>query len=243
MKSTGTTLDAVGLAAKEYLVYLGANGAPDLWLWEHSQRVMNSAAMLAMLPDVGEETPHRQAVALAALFHDAGWAVQVRENQIPPWLVLNRPTSDLQRELGAGLLLERCAKLAQRETLELAAEAIRQCNDRRSALPEAQVLSEAENLDEIGITYVLRQFRQLQAEGRQLEQLLLSWARQREYRFWDARINECLRWETTRRLARERLNAVEIFMSALARDREGSDVRRILLDAGIDPHRGDGQSL
>jgi len=101
------------------------------------------------------------------------------------------------------------------------------------------VLAEAENLDEIGLIYVLRQFRQSQAEGRPLEQLLLTWSRQLEYRFWDARVNDCLRWETTRALARERLKAVEAFMCALARDREGSDVRRALKDMGVDPSSGD----
>lgn len=234
-------LDAVSAAARECLVIRGLTGAPDVSLWEHSARVMELARLLALLPDVGEESAHRQAVCIAALFHDAGWAVQVRDRQITPWQVLNRPTSDLQRELGAALMLEKCAGLAPPEILHLAAAAIRQCNERHTSLPEAQVLSEAENLDEIGLMYILRQIRQVQAEGRPVEHILLTWSRQIEYRYWDARINDCLRWETTRRLARQRLRDVEAFMAALARDREGGDVRRALKDAGIDVSEADGR--
>lgn len=228
------TMEAVFATAKDCLTFKGAAGAADLWLWEHSQRVSELGRLMARLPEFGEETPHAGAVVIAALFHDAGWALQVRQGQVNPWQVLSRPTSDLQRELGASLLIEKLAKLVPSDTLELAAEAIRQCNDRYTSLPEAQVLAEAENLDEIGLTYVLRQVRQSQAEGRLLEQLLINWSRQLEYRYWDARINDCLRWETTRKLARERLSAVEAFMSALARDREGSDVWQALKAMGID---------
>jgi hypothetical protein len=203
---------------------------------------MELSRMVAMLPGIGTETAHAQAVSIAALFHDAGWAVQVREGQVSPWLVLNRPTNDLQRELGAALLVEKCAKLVPAEILTVAAEAVRQCNDRYTSLPEAQVLSESESLDDIGLTYVLRQFRQAQAEGRPLEQLLQNWSRQVEYRYWDARINDCLRWEATRVLARERLKAVEAFMSALAANREASDVWRALKAAGVHAYAGVGPS-
>jgi hypothetical protein len=241
-RSSGLSIqDAVIAKARECLTLRGNTGAPDLWLLEHSQRVMELSRLLALLPEIGEDRPHRQAVMVAALFHDAGWAVQVQQGQVQVWQVVNRPTNDLQRELGAGLLLEACAKLLPEDTLELAAEAIRQCNDRYTALPEAQVLAEADNLDEIGLPYVLRQFRQSQFEGRPLEQLLINWARQLEYRYWDARINDCLRFETTRHLARRRLEAVEAFMATLARDREAGDVWRALKDAGIDTSAaGDG---
>lgn len=221
-------LESLTAHAKDALLLRDASGRTDLWLWEHSQRVANLAQMLAQLPEVAANPPDLTCLAAACLFHDAGWAVQVRQGQVNPWQVLSRPTSDIQRELGAGALQETLGKLLPRESAVLAAEAIRQCNDRKTELPEAQVLAEAENLDEIGLLYVLRQFRQYQAEGRPLEQLLISWSRQKEYHYWDARINECLRFEGTRQIARVRLDSVEQFMAALASDRDGADLRRLL---------------
>lgn len=215
----------------------GEGQANDLWLWERARRVGYLTQMLALLPEaheIGGDQPDQAAVALAGLFADAGWAVQVNRGEVNHWQVLSRPTNDIQRELGVGALQDCAAALLPPETVALAAGAIRECNDRYSKSPEARVLSEAENLDEIGIMYVLRQFRQYQAEGRPLEQLLASWTRHREYHYWDARINDCLRWETTRHIARARLEAVGQFMTALARDRDAVDLQHALKSAGID---------
>lgn len=221
--------------ARESLIVRTAEGVADLWLWEHSERVMHAAQMLSLLPEIGPERPDPVAVALAALFHDAGWTIQLRQGRGDRWQALSRPTNDLQRELGAGELRRQLSGVLSDETVETAAEAIRQCNDRYTSMIEARVVAEAENLDEIGIMYVLRQFRQHQAEGRPLEQLLMNWNRQLEYDFWEARINDCLRYDTSRTIARERLQAVEPFMAALAGVCEGGDLRRALRAIGIAP--------
>lgn len=136
---------------------------------------------------------------------------------------------------GAAPLQEHVGHLLPPKTARLAAEAIRQCNDRTTPLLEAQLLSEAENLDDVGVTHILRQFRQYQADGRPLKQLFESWARQQEYRYWEARLNDGFRFDTTRQLARERLRAVEAFMAALARDLQGTDLLQTLQQAGIEP--------
>lgn len=230
-------LEPVGAAAKELLILPSDGPAGDLWLWEHTRRVTHLAQLLAPLPEVreiGEDQPDQTAVAVAALFADAGWAVQVRRGEVSHWQVLGRPTNDLQRELSVGALQDHAAALLPVKTMETAARAIREWPDRYTRMPEARALSEAENLDEIGVMYVLRQFRRYQAEGRPLDELVVSWRQLLEYRFWEARINDCLRWETTRHIARERLKAVEQFMSALARDREATDLRRVLEGAGTD---------
>lgn len=226
-------LDQAAAQARELLVLRNGQNRVDLWLWEHSRRVMQLARMLAKLPELAQAAPHQNAVGLAGLFHDAGWAVQVREAQISPWLVLGRPTNDTQRVLGAALLEEHAAHLFDADTVSLAAEAIRQCNDRYTTLVESRVLADADNLDEIGVMCLLRQFRQYQAEGRPLDQLVASWRRQQEYDYWEVRINDGLRFEATRELARQRLNAVGLFMEALARDLDGVDVLHFLEKAGV----------
>ncbi len=217
--------------ARELLTLPAEAGQSDLWLWEHSERVMRIAELLAQAPETAAQRPNAQALSIAALFHDAGWAIQVRGGQISRWQVLNRPTSDIQRELGAAYLDEHAHRHVQADVLRLAVESIRLANDRHSGLIEAQIIAEAENLDEIGLLYTLRQFRQYQAEGRPLEQLLTSWQRQQQYRFWETRVNDTLRFEQSRRLARERLIAVEQMMQNLARLLDASDVRSALLGA------------
>lgn len=200
----------------------------DWWLWEHAERVMQLTQRVAELPEVGGAKADRTALAAAALFHDAGWALEVHQGRVERWQVLTRPTNDIQRELGAAMLLEEAGHLLPAATARLAADAIRHCNDRRTTLLEAKILAESEALDEFGITYVLRQFRQYQAEGRPLQQLVDTWRRQQEYRYWDVRLADGFRWDTPRCLARARLDAVDAFMTALQRDLHGADVAHVL---------------
>ena len=218
--------------AQQHLVVTIDETRDDLWLWEHAQRVLHLAQGIAAIPDLAAESIDEAAIAAGALFHDAGWITEYEQGRWKRWQLLGRPTNDIQRELGAALLQEEAGALLPAGSLRRAADAIRQCNDRKTALIEARIVAEAEALDEMGAMYLLRHFRQYQAEGRPLQQLVDTWQRQKEYRFWDLRLQDGFYWDTTRALARDRLDAVDTFMSALARDLHGEDVQHMLARPG-----------
>lgn len=231
-KSLVSIPDGVVKAAHNLLTLPNAVGGMDTWLLEHSERVMRLAHLLAQLPELRADPPDPTALAAAALFHDAGLALQIRDGLIPLSQLMSRPTSDAQRDLGANELTDRCSTFLSAETLGLACEAIRQCNNRNATQPEAQVLADAENIDEIGIIFVLRQFRQHQAEGRPLQQLVQNWMRQRQYRYWEARI-ERLRFKISRQLAQQRLTEIEHWMKLLEVEAEAADLRDLLAGMGL----------
>ena len=214
--------------ARQLLVLPIDEGHRDLWLWEHSERVMRLTQMIAGLPQVGGQAADLTALAAAALFHDAGWVLDYQQGRFARWQLLTRPTNDIQRELAAAMLQEEAGHLLAGATARLACDAIRQCNDRNTTLLEARILAEAEALDSFGVLYVLRQFRQYQAEGRPTQQLIDSWQRQKEYRYWEVRLSEGFRYDVPRELARRRLEAVDAFMNALGRDLHGDDLARML---------------
>ena len=228
-------IDRVIPLAKQLLVLPMGDNSRELWLWEHSERVMHLTQQVAGLPEVGGQNADLTALAAAALFHDAGWVLELQQRRFERWQLLTRPTNDLQRELGAAMLQEEAGSLLSGPTVRLAGEAIRQCNNRGTTLLEARILAEAEALDEVGVLYLLRQFRQYQAEGRPLQQLVDSWHRQKEYHYWDVRLNEGFRYETTRGLARRRLEAVDAVIQALARDLHGNDLAQMLAQRGAPP--------
>lgn len=221
-------MDRIVLLARQLLTIPIIEPRRDLWLWEHSERVMRLTQILPELPELAAAACDRDALAAAALFHDAGWALECQQGRCERWQLLTRPTNDIQRELGAALLQEQAGHLLSGPALRLACDAIRQCNDRRTELLEAKVLAEAEALDDLGPVYLLRQFRQYQGEGRPLQQVADSWQRQKEYRYWDVRLEEGFHFETTRALARRRLEAVDAFVTALARDLHGQDLTDVL---------------
>lgn len=222
--------------ARQLLVVEIDEKTNDLWLWEHSERVMRLTRLVAALPELEGHNADLAALSAAALFHDAGWIVEIQQGRWKRWQLLGRPTNDIQRELGAALLQEQAGPLLQAPVARLACDAIRQCNDRDSDLIEARILAEAEALDEVGTMYLLRQFRQYQAEGRPLKQLVETWQRQKEYHYWELRLNDGFRFEMTRALARQRLEAIDAFMTALERDLRGTDVRDVLAEFGSALH-------
>lgn len=220
--------------ARKVLLLDDGNPPPDPWLWEFTERVVRMAAMLSRAPELAKDPPDETAVVLSGLFANAGWAVQVRQGQLQRSQVLCRPTNEIQRETAVITMNECAAGEFPAESLQLAAEAIRQCNDRYTGMPEAQVLSDAESLADFGIPYILRQFRRNQSEGRTLREMIDGWTRQREYSFWDARINDGLRFEVSRDVARQRLADAEHCMHSLASQLETQDIGVLLDGLGID---------
>lgn len=211
--------------ARDVLVVRAPGTLRDRWLLEHSERVMDLALLIAAHPEAGAEDADRVAMCAAGLFHDAGWVVQCHAGEISHWQILARPTNEAQRELAAGFLLDVVGDVLEPDRAQRAAEIIRECNSPNPDSIEARIVAEAESLDEIGIMCVLRQFRQFQAEGRSLEHLRTSWVRQNEYGYWDARLQSGLRFPFSRRIARERLDAVAVLMDSLEQQRTSADVR------------------
>jgi HD superfamily phosphodiesterase len=218
------SLERAQQSAKQLLLLPIDETRQDPWLWEHATRVAQSAQTLGAWPELGGRSPDPTVLAVAGLFHDAGWALECRQGRYARRQVLTRPTNDLQRELAAAVLLEELNTLLPGPVLRQAGEAIRQCNDRRTTLLEARVLADADALDEMGMAYVMRQFRQYEAEGRPLQQLVDTWQRQKEYRYWEVRLADGFHWDLTRTLARARLASIDAFMQALARDLAGADL-------------------
>jgi hypothetical protein len=215
--------DDVLVLARRILVPRDARSAEGLLVWEHSLRVVRITEHLAARPDLPGDRPDPMASRVAALFHNAGWLLDSEDRPHPAPALLSRPTSDIQLELAAGCVMERLADVLPQVTVELAAEAIRQSGDHRTQMPEARVVSDAESVEETGLSYALRRVRQSQGEGRPLEQVVASWQQQQEYHFWEARI-AALHFEASRELARRRLEAVSAFMTSLAREISGGDL-------------------
>jgi HD superfamily phosphodiesterase len=198
--------------AERDLCVLVAAVVPDLIVWEHSSRVAKLSSAIAALPEVATQPIERQALTAAALYHDAGWVLQARNGEIKPAELLLRPTNDVQRELAADWIPQRLDKIIGPGVIEQAARIIRHCNNRRTELLEAQILTEAENLDEIGPQAIGIMLRKQMAEGKGLSDMVAAWERQEEYHYWHARIKDCFRFESVRALAQARLQALRQFM-------------------------------
>jgi len=211
--------------ARRDLVFIGDDGIQDVFLWEHCRRVAQNARLIAMLPSVPARRIDADALEAAALYHDAGWICQCREGILGRFEFLCKPTSPLQRDLAASCLTEALAGHLKPRSLTTAAKLVRQLNDRDVRAVEAQILADADNLDEIGGLSLWSMIRRHTFEGKSIEATLETWRRQREFQFWKARINKTVRFEAVKQLAFERLEQFDEFMRLLGRHHSGDDIR------------------
>ncbi len=223
-----TEHDQLMRQARAELTLGGTGKTLDLTVWDHCLRVMSSAELIASLPDLATERIDRQALRVAALYHDAGWVIQVTSGDIPPQHTLSRPTSDVQHELAAALVETSLNQHMPPRTVERAAKAIRDINNRKSDVAEAHIISDADNLDQMGPIGLLQTLRRNHAEGRELRQLLVAWNRQQEYHYWEARIRECIRFQPVREIAWQRLAVLDPFMKALGEQLNGDDLKSLI---------------
>ena len=90
-------------------------------------------------------------------------------------------------------------------------------------MPEGMILDEATTLDSIGPLWVWGQVARCAAEDRPAASLVAAWEKQAEYGYWTKLINETLRFERSRSLARQRCAAVEAHLVLLRDQLTSSD--------------------
>jgi hypothetical protein len=211
--------------AKRDLLIAIAPERYDPVIWERAERVAEMTLIVATFPELAGQRLDRQAMLAAALYHDAGWLVQLNHRKISRHEIFTRPITDAQRDLAAAMLEKSLHDLMPDASRETAVLALRECNRKATDLLEAHVLCEAINLDDMGPHALCVSVRRHIAEGKGVESVLDIWHRQQEYHYWEARLKECLRFETSRRVAEQRLAAMGRVMDELRRYHRLEDLR------------------
>jgi hypothetical protein len=215
---------AIWKRARCDLVLADEAGNRDVFLWEHCQRVARNATRIVEFIGAAARRVDHAALEAAALYHEAGWACQFREGIITRADVFARPPTEQRRELAAVQMTRSLAGCLTPRSLETAAAAVRQFHEREVRGPEAQILADAENLDEIGVLSFWNAMRRATFEGKGIETVFLTWRRQREFRFWEARISKFVHFEPVRQIARQRLGQLDDFIALLHRHHAGEDL-------------------
>ena len=215
--------DAIWSRAREDLILGDHQGHEDVFLWEHALRVVRTARVIAALPEVSGHKLDHAALSAAALYHDAGWAIQFRQGATDRAAILGRPTSREQRELAIGLLEKRVVGELPTPSLQRASKCIEALNQRDTDIVEAQVLADADNLDHMGPLLLCQIVRGVGLEGKGVQTMVAKWRTKKKYGFWKVRIN-AFHFESGRVIARQRLEKVDRFMADLACQDCGEDL-------------------
>ncbi len=216
-------LEEIRNRARRDLIIPTGDGGKDVFLWERSARITDTAFRIYRLREAEHEV-HELVLAAVGLYHDAGWVVQVKDRSVRREAVACRLTTPMQRELGADLMEHSLVGLLPNGQLHHASQAIRMLSDHDVDLPEARIVAEADNLDAFGALAFWNLARKHSADGKGLANALETWRTQKQYGYWMARINDSLRFPEVREIARRRLEVFDQMMQHLAAHHQGDDI-------------------
>ncbi len=216
---------AIYKQAEKNLTLGGHNGQSHTLIWDHSIRVCESAMMLINIPEMVNRGADPEVLAIVALYHDAGWAVQCNAGDILLEDIFASVPTTIQFTLAASFMLEQLGELAPDRTLKEAAECIRVLGDHDIDHPCAQVVCEADHLDEFAVSALgTKVFKQV-SEGRSVDAIIETSVNHHKYGFWEAKIKESFRFESTRRIAENRLKAFERLIQDMRLHHQNIDIR------------------
>lgn len=221
---TAQAFDALWRRARSDLVLRTDRGDDDVFLWEHSARVAKTSLRIVTLPEVRAVSPDETVLAAAALYHDAGWISRVHDREIAREDVLITSVPPTHYEQSALVLQKSLSKLLAREVLRRAGACVCALADRDTDSVEAQIVAEADCLDEFGMPSLWSTIRRGVAEGKAVQAAVETWRRRREYHFWEARLNDSFRFPSVRAIAEQRLAHFERVMEVLETQALGDDV-------------------
>ena len=217
-------LDAIWDRAHTDLVVKAADGREDVFCWENARRIAQAALRIIRFPQVRELPTDEHALLAAGLYYDVASADLLRQGDIKPHELLVRGRAKKHREQSAARMSERLADILSKESMDLASEAILTLSDRNVQSVEGRILSDARNLNDVGLLSLWPAIRRSMAEGDGVESLIETWKRQKEYHFWEARINESFHFEAVRKIAEMRLGQFDRFVADLAHLHHGLDL-------------------
>jgi uncharacterized protein len=210
--------------ARSVLLGRSPLGRDDTFLYDHSVRVMNVAERLSHAREAAQWRLDRFALSVAALFHQAATVRLEEERRTSTVYAAATMSAEDVRQYSAELAGDRLKGKLPARQLELVQDIIRHSGDAATAVNEARILSDADNLDDVGALGIWRELRRSALEGRGVEDAVRTWDRRQQYGYWETRVRDAFRLETSRRLARSRLAAAQAFMEQLARERQASDM-------------------
>jgi HD superfamily phosphodiesterase len=210
--------------ARGVLVGRSPLGREDSFLFDHSMRVMHVAERLSNCAEVRSWRLDRFALSVSALFHQAATVRLEEERRSSTVYAAAQMSAEDVKEYSAELAGDRLAGRIPPRQLEYVQEIIRHAHGAMADIPEAKLLSDADSLDDMGALGVWRDLRRNIMEGWGIEDAVRTWQRREQYGYWDTRLREALRLETSRRLAAGRLGAARAFMAQLGRERDASDL-------------------
>ena len=220
-------LDVIRELAKPAVTVRAAAGSIDCSLWDRAQRLVRTVEYICGLPELARSSMQidRFCLMAATYFNEAGLARYLSSNEDGGAFGPNEGNGEEMLELSTEVVEEVLADTVERAKIEKINRIIVESGSRSAGMMEAMILSDARNLEDMGAAGVLNEYRRFICCGRGIRDVVQSWRKKKDYRYWQARLKEGFRFEAVRVLAEQRLSAVEQFMKQLEVEAEAEDLK------------------
>ena len=226
-------IDVIREMAHQVLTVPTLTGGPDNWLWDRTQRIVRNVEHICRLPEVQrkEAAIDRFCLTGAAYFCDAGFARYAdAENPAARMVLADLGPAEL-RDFSTQTVTDKLAGALAGPKIDKINRIIAESGNRFTDMPEAMILSDARNLDDVGAVGIFNEFRRYVIHGKGATDVLETWRRKVDYQYWEARLKESFRFDSVRRLAQQRFAATEAFMNQLTVENAARDLEEIILES------------
>ncbi|UCE98619.1 MAG: hypothetical protein JSV82_05365 [Planctomycetota bacterium] len=224
-------LEIVRELARESLTAAASTVELGAFLWERAQRLVRNAEYICQLPELGEAglQVDRFCLVSAAYFSGAGLARYAGGKGLGAKSGLNDVNDDDLLELSVQVAEQKLAGAIEKSRIEKITRIITESGSYFTRMAEAMVLSDARNLDDMGLVGILNEYGRYICRGKGVSDILKSWQRKKDYRYWQARLEEGFRFPPVRKLAEQRLCTAEEFMDHLNMEAAGRDLEGLVV--------------
>jgi hypothetical protein len=226
-------LDRIKEIAKNALMLPASWCERDNFLWERSQRLVNNVNLIASLQEVIDKQTDfdRLSLTSAAYFNEAGLASFLKSEKNAPLQVIpsfSVAGNDHLIYLSTEVVIEQLKSLIPMQTINKINSVIVHSYENGQKDPEAIILSDARNLDDMGVVGIFNELKNYLFAGKGINHLLKSWDSKIDYAYWQTRLDESFHFETVREIARKRLYAAHFFMKQLKLEVCALDIEKFI---------------
>ena len=203
-----------------------ADGAKsNSWLWDRAKRLLRIVSIICDLPELTVPDLPIDRLALNGAVYFCHAALAESEGS------KNRKTKDSPEpnrldstKISARIAAEKLHGQLSEQKINKISGIILESGNKLTNLNEAKILSDAQNLDDMGIVGIFSLLRNSSLRGKGPLDVLRSWKKKIDYGYFQARLNESFHFESVKGIAEKRFEHTETFMSRLQDECSAKDI-------------------
>jgi len=226
-------LDVIRQMAQQVLNVPTLTGMQDHWLWDRTLRILRNVEHICRMPELADKAMaiDRFCLIAAGYFADSGFAHFTDAEDVSARLVLADISPSDLCDFSTQVVSDNLSGALAGPRIDKINKIIVESSNRFTEMTEAMILSDARNLDDMGAVGLFHEFRRYVIHGKGVSDVMENWKRKIDYRYWQARLKESFRFETSRKLAEQRFSAAEYFMNQLSVENAAKDLEELLLES------------